>query len=85
MKTRALLALSIAAFASAAAVAARPYDPNRDVQITESTDPARAAEVERHADELRARQQLTGSQVGGSGTSSARERAAHRRARGDRG
>jgi hypothetical protein len=82
MKAPALLILAFGAFASTATLAARPYDPNRDVQITESTDPARIAEIERHADELRARQQLNG-QVGASGTSTARER--NRRARSDRG
>lgn len=82
MKAPALLILALGAFASTATLAARPYDPNRDVQIIESTDPARIAEIERHAEELRARQQLNG-QVGASGTSTARER--NRRARADRG
>lgn len=82
MHTRPLFILALGTLATTAALAARPYDPNRDVQIIESTDPARIAEIERHAEELRAKQQLNG-QTGASGTSSARDR--NRRARSDRG
>ena len=51
MNARPLLVLAVAALASTATLAARPYDPNRDARITESTDSARIAEIERHADE----------------------------------
>jgi hypothetical protein len=85
MNARPLLVLAVAALASTATQAARPYDPNRDARITESTDSARIAEIERHADELRARTQLNDDQAGASGTSTARERAGNRRARADRG
>jgi hypothetical protein len=82
MNARPVIILACAVLASTAASAARPYDPNRDAQVVESTDPARIAQIERHADELRARQQLSG-QVGASGTTAPRERG--RRARSDRG
>jgi hypothetical protein len=85
MNARPLLVLAVAALTSTATLAARPYDPNRDARITESTDSARIAEIERHADALRARAQLNDDQAGTSGTSAARERGAHRRARADRG
>jgi hypothetical protein len=82
-----LAVVAAGALASTGAFAARQtaYDPNRDVQVTESTDAQRIADIERHADELRARQQQGGGdQATTSGTSSARERASTRRARADR-
>lgn len=70
----------VALLAVAAGASAQRYDPNRDSGVVESTDPARIAEVERRAEEIRARQERT--TTGASGTSSDRQRPVRRTDRG---
>jgi len=69
------IATSLALFASATAFAATAKVPEG---VTESTDPAKAAAVERHAQEIKMHQQES---VNASGTGSKKATKHHKRAK----